>query len=141
MKFSFFNPLFISIAIFLLIYAVGYLPFFNAISAGIALGIIANITYPHIRGVKKGDVLSVSSGPSVSTNLPNIIQIAFGAMFSTSAIASQNGKKGEIINVLLEDGTDAKGLITNYAGIFSSAEIKLIRPPKVVSPHAEIEIH
>lgn len=141
MKFSFFNPFFICIAIFLLIYSAGYLPFFNALSAGIALGIIVNIIYPHIRGVKKGDVLSVSSGPSLSTSLPNIIQIAFGAMFSISAIASQNGKKGEIINVLLEDGTDAKGLITNYAGIFSSAEIKLIRPPKVVSPHAEIEIH
>ena len=141
MKFSFFNPFLFSISLFLLIYAAGYLPLANALAAGVSLGIICNIAYPHIRGVKKGDLLSIVSGPSISSNLPNVIKIVFGAMMSTTATAVQNGKKGDIITVLMDDGTDAKGLVISYAGMFSTAEIKIVTPPKIVSPHAEVEVY
>ena len=139
MKISFFNPFLISLSLFLLVYAIGLMPFTNALAAGISFGILSTIIYPKLRGVRKGDLVSIIS-PSLKSH-PNIFQFILGPLLTTTATAMKNGKKGDIIDIVLEDGSERKAIILNYAGIFSLAEVKLVKPPKVISPSAEVQIY
>lgn len=140
MRLSFLNPLFVSISLFLLVYAVGLMPFTNSLAAGFSLGILSVIVYPHLRGIKKGDIVTLASA-NIQTNIPQVFQLVLGQLFSTTATAAKDGKKGEIIEVIMEDGSDQKAMIINYVGFFSPAEVKILKPPQVVSPHADIKVY
>ncbi|MCS7109461.1 MAG: hypothetical protein NZ903_01540 [Candidatus Micrarchaeota archaeon] len=90
----------------------GYLLKLFALNWGIIIVYI--IIWPHIRGVRKGDLLVIRSQPiSFFFSIPN-------------AVALSNARKNEFIELKLLDGTIGIGKVVKYQGIFSHAEVELV---------------
>ena len=78
-----------------------------ALALGITL--LSPFWYPHVRGVRKGDMVTITSDAVVG---------------SLRGEALESGRQGQEIRVLTEDGKEIKCKITNYAGTFSRAKVK-----------------
>ncbi|MFH1447901.1 MAG: hypothetical protein ABIG39_03485 [Candidatus Micrarchaeota archaeon] len=107
----------------LLPFGFDFLDLAKFIAVAVGLSILILVIYPRIRGVKKGDsLLSVaSSGSSVW-------------MFSASIYtALENGKIGDRIGIVLNDGTMTEGVVVSYEGLVAPARVRLTkeRPEKM----------
>ena len=78
-----------------------------ALALGITL--LSPFWYPHVRGVRKGDIVTITSDAVVG---------------SLRGEALENGRQGQEIRVLTEDGKEIQCKITKYAGTFSRAKVK-----------------
>ncbi len=79
------------------------------------LSLIAPFAYPHIRGVKKGDMVLIV----FDANIP------FTSFRLRSGVAQTSGRKGDIIRVDFGDGTDIQARVTDYSGILTPARAKV----------------
>lgn len=106
-------------AISLIVYALtpnatlGFLAKLFALNWGIAL--VVFLGWPHVRGVRKGDVIFVSEENSfpIIFALPN-------------AVAKSNGRLNGLIQVDFGDGSAGIGKIIKYQGLITHAEVKLL---------------
>ena len=87
---------------------------------GIFISIMTTVAYPEIRGIKKGDVVSVVTD---STAL---------ALFGRSGIAANNSRKKQEIKILFSNGTEVIGIVESYSGIISPPKIRLLYEEKPV---------
>jgi len=116
-------------AIALIVYAVtpnatlGYLAKLFALNWGIAL--VVFLAWPHVRGVKKGDLIFVSE----ESSLPLLFALP-------NATSNDNGRLNGFIRVKFGDGTTGIGKIVKYRGLITHAEVKLFEkdvPMKVTN--------
>lgn len=124
MKLVFFAKLMtISICIALLLFG---LFSFSPIDALKALAIMTVISvaityaYPQIRGIKKGDIVSVVN----NSNIPAII--------GRIGTATQDGRKNDKIIIHLDNGSQVTGIIESYDGLISKPKIRILYEEKLV---------
>lgn len=79
-----------------------------ALALGITL--LSPFWYPHVRGIRKGDLVSI-----MSDTLPGRLR----------GEALEDGKQGQEIRILTEQGKEIKCKIVSYAGTFSRAKVKV----------------
>jgi len=116
-------------AIALIVYAVtpnatlGYLAKLFALNWGVAL--VVFLAWPHVRGVKNGDLIFVSE----ESSLPLLFALP-------NATSKDNGRLNGFIRVEFGDGTTGIGKIVKYQGLITHAEVKLFEkdvPMKVTN--------
>lgn len=89
-----------------------------ALSLGFS--ILIAFLYPSIRGIQKGDRVSV-----VPTSvIPSI--------FGKGGIAMGQGKVNSEIRIKLEDGREAVGVIESYEGFMSLPKVRLVYEERLV---------
>ncbi len=89
-----------------------------ALDLGISL--ILGFVYPHVRGVKQGDLLSTNSAFFDNRSAGIVLNMLAGP----SAVALQNGRKGDRIKINFQ-GRNAEGIVVSYAYTFSLATVKV----------------
>jgi len=116
-------------AIALIVYAVtpnatlSYLAKLFALNWGIAL--VVFLAWPHVRGVKKGDLIFVSE----ESALPLLFALP-------NATSRDSGRLNGFIRVEFGDGTTGIGKVVKYQGLITHAEVKLFEkdiPMKVTN--------
>lgn len=115
----FFKALAIFTAVAFIVYAVtptGIDFLLKLLALDIGLAILMPFAYPHIRGVRKGDVVMVVLGSKFSSSM-------FHAQ--SEAIASSNARAGGRIKVRFRDGSEEECIVVSYAGMFSPAKVKI----------------
>jgi len=114
----------------LIVYAVtpnatlGYLIKLFALNWGIA--ILTLLAWPHIRGVRKGDLVFVRE----ESSLPLLFALP-------NAVAKDSGRLKGFIGIEFSDGTKGIGKILKYQGLITHAEVQLFEknaPVEVVEP-------
>ncbi len=80
-----------------------------ALALGITL--LSPFWYPHARGIKKGDSVTIFSDV-----------MPFGRLHGE---AIEDGRQGQEIKVLTEQGKEIKCKVTSYAGTLSRAKVKV----------------
>ena len=90
------------------------------IALAVGVSILVPFVYPPLRGIKKGDEVSV--GRDNPAKMPGIFSLLMG---SGSGVAMESGKKGGKIMVALSDGSIRSCIIISYPGFFSPAKVKL----------------
>jgi len=96
----------------------GFLAKLLALDLGVA--ILIPVVYPFIRGIKKGDKLTVTQEGSSAPVFTIFIGFSNG-------IALENGKIGGAIKVELIDKSIAVCKISKYEGFFSNPEAKILQ--------------
>lgn len=86
----------------------------------IGVSLVIGFAYPHLRGVKKGDLLSTNTVYFDSRNPAAIMSIFAGP----TAVALQNGRIGERIKVNSQ-GRQAEAIVLSYASTFSHAVVRI----------------
>ncbi len=139
----------ISLVAFLLLFALSLMAFafslvgiagtivdsiWKLVALDMGLALITGFVYPHIRGVKKGDLLATNAVYYNNRAQGTIINLFGGP----TAIAMQSGRVGERIKVNFQ-GRQAEGIIASYASTFSPAFIRVTEmeqsPPTIVHPY------
>ncbi len=82
-----------------------------ALAFGITL--LSPVWYPHIRGVRKGDRVSI------------VGMSPFVELRSKYGLAQTNGRLGNAITVITDDGSEVLCEVVAYAGMFSHAKVKI----------------
>ena len=90
------------------------------LAAALAITLSSPLWYPHVRGVRRGDRVMIV-GPSPMARMRS--------MYGT---ADENGRIGEMIRVVSDDGSELKCRIVSYAGTLSKAKVKVEDDAKVV---------
>ncbi|MBI4406671.1 hypothetical protein HY571_02040, partial [Candidatus Micrarchaeota archaeon] len=98
------------------------------VALDIGLAIVIGFSYPHIRGVKKGDFLATtvyynSRGAGLASVLTGV-----------SAVALQNGRKGDKIKINFQ-GRQAEGVVIAYASTFSPAVVRVTEIERIAGTH------
>ncbi len=88
-----------------------------ALSTGIS--ILASIVYPHLRGIRKGDKVVLTS--------PNIPFI-----FGRDGKAKTGARLNQEIRVEFFDGREALGNVEGYEGWFSPPKVRLLYEERLV---------
>ncbi|RLG20393.1 hypothetical protein DRN67_00090 [Candidatus Micrarchaeota archaeon] len=92
-----------------------------ALSLGITL--IIPVLYPHLRGVRKGDVVQAVNAPMRSfLPIPFLSAFSMGGQF----ISLDNGRIGSRIKVAMPDGSWREALVLSYSGLFNPARVRLL---------------
>ena len=91
------------------------------VALSLGVGLITGFGYPHLRGVKKGDLLTTTNAVFSQNPVGQVASFFTGP----SAVALQSGRVGDRIMVQLP-GRQAEGIITSYASTFSAATIKIV---------------
>lgn len=123
-KIALFGKLFLaSLAValvsFALIPGAGLLFLAKIVAFGTALSIGVSLVYPEIRGVKKGDPVSVVPSSSIP------------ALIGRVGRALSNGKKSNEIRVRFDNGEEAMGIIEGYAGFISPPKIRILYEERI----------
>ncbi len=84
------------------------------IAAGMVVSVAVSAFYPELRGIRKGDTVSVVSGN------------ALPAILGRLGIAMHEGKKHARIKVRLDNGNEVLGTVESYEGIVSPPRIKVV---------------
>jgi len=115
----FFKRFEVSLVISLIITAVSLFAFgvsglnpLRPIAAGIAISLIVFLLYPEVRGVRKGDLITIPIWREINTPF---IRDSF--LENTSSIALENGKKNQKIKIRLWDGSEGIAEVLNYGFI------------------------
>ena len=90
------------------------------VAGGLVVSMAVSAVYPELRGIRKGDTVSVVSGNSIHTLLGR-----FG-------IALDEGKKNTKIKVKLDNGNEILGVVESYDGIVTPPRIKVVYEEKLV---------
>lgn len=120
----FFKSVVVYLSLALIVYAVssdaGLDVLLKLLAFAAAASLLTPIGYPYLRGVRKGDEVSVEMGGR--TAMPGIFKMFFQTGAGT---AMENGRTGGRIMVLMADGAIRQCVITGYAGFFKPAQGKL----------------
>ncbi|MDO8554123.1 MAG: hypothetical protein Q7S22_04920 [Candidatus Micrarchaeota archaeon] len=115
--------LLVSLAIALVTFALlpeaGFLFLTKIIAFGIAISIASSLIYPELRGVKKGDPVSVVTSSSIP------------ALIGRVGRALSNGKKSSEIRVRFDNGEEAMGIIEGYAGFISPPKVRILYEERI----------
>ncbi|MGV8084807.1 MAG: hypothetical protein ACP5N9_00985 [Candidatus Bilamarchaeum sp.] len=84
------------------------------------ISVVVTYAYPNIRGVKKGDYVSVVN----NSNVP--------ALMGRIGTAVQSGKIKEQIVISLDNGSEIKGIIESYEGLISKPKVRVVYEEKLV---------
>ena len=132
----FIRALVIYIASALIIYAVSPYSFdflLKLLALAFGAALLTPFVYPHLRGVRKGDAVSVES--SGREAMPGFMRFFFQA---GSGVAMENGRIGGKIMVMAGDGSVRQCAVVGYSGFFTPARVREVKPG-TVSP-AEITV-
>ncbi len=115
----FFKTLIVSVSAALILYALTpysltFLLKLLALALGISL--LTPFAYPHVRGVRKGDVVLVANYEA--SGFANLLQM-------NTAVAMSSGRTGGRIRISLPNGNVAEGEIISYAGFIMPARVRL----------------
>lgn len=97
----------------------------KALAFALALAIVFNVAYPYVRGVRKGDKVSVVEGAQGA-------QLLFFPFMSRSGFALTDGRQNGEIRIRLEDGKEAVGVVESYESIFSPPKVRLLYEERIV---------
>ncbi len=98
------------------------------VALDIGLAIVAGFAYPFVRGVKKGDLLATTV--YYNSRGAGLASVLAGA----SAVALQNGRKGEKIKINFQ-GRQAEGVVIAYASTFSPAVVRVTEIERIAGTH------
>jgi len=105
---------------------------FKLLAVAFAASILTPLVYPSLRGVRKGDEISVEF--SGRRQLPGVLNFFFRA---DRGIAMGNGRVGGRLDVLMGNGALVPCVIRSYEGFFRPAQATAIEgmaiSPDVVS--------
>jgi hypothetical protein len=117
----FFKSVVLFTAAALIIYAVtptGIDFLLKLVALDLGLAILAPFVYPHIRGVRQGDVVNVVLSEK---------ELPFSMFYKRSAAtAISNGRIGGTIKVRFGDGSEEECVVAAYAGLFAPAKVKIL---------------
>lgn len=88
------------------------------LAAALGTAVIIPVAYPYVRGIRKGDKISVSEERAPGWTI--FIGLSNGA-------ALESGRTGDAIKIELLDKSIAIARISKYEGFFSNAEAKLLQ--------------
>jgi len=91
----------------------------KSLALAFGLSLLTPFAYPHIRGVREGDVVSVVLSEQ---KLP--FKIPF---MRSTAVALTSGRIGDVIKIEFSDGSEEEGVVVSYAGFFTPAKVKLVQ--------------
>ena len=119
----FFKSLVLFTAAALIIYAVtpnvGIDFLLKSLAFAFGSAMLMPFVYPHIRGVREGDVITVALSEKA---------LPFSMLYARSdAVASGNGRIGEKIKITFRDGSEEEGMVVSYSGLFAPAKVKLLQ--------------
>ncbi|MCK4319228.1 hypothetical protein KAW38_01510 [Candidatus Micrarchaeota archaeon] len=97
----------------------GLMGLLKFIALSIGLSMLATILYPHIKGIRKGDKVVLTS--------PNVPFI-----FGRDGRAKTNARLNQEIRVEFFDGREALGNVESYEGWFSPPKVKLLYEERLV---------
>lgn len=109
----------ISIAITLLFFGVTDLSIIEALklqALGIFVALILTIIIPEIRGVKKGDPVTIITN----------------SIFGKLGYAAEIGRKHEEIKIMLANGSEISGIIEDYGGLITHPRIRVLYEEKLI---------
>jgi len=86
----------------------------------VGASLLTPMAYPYLRGVRKGDQVSVEMGGM--SGMPGILRMIFQ---SGAGVAMESGRKGGKVMVLMNDSSVRQCVITGYAGFFKPAQARL----------------
>ncbi len=86
-----------------------------------AVSIVFTIFYPHVRGVRRGDRVTV-----VGSGLPLFLGLG------RSGFALNDSVLHKELRVKLDDGKEAIGVVESYEGVLSPPKVRLLYEEKLV---------
>lgn len=95
--------------------------FWNLEALAVAFAIVAGYAYPHVRGVRQGDMV-VAVFPVVHRGGG----AAVAMMNSGFARAASTARRGGKIRIELDGGRQAEGVVVEYAGTLSPAVVNVV---------------
>jgi hypothetical protein len=85
----------------------------------VGLAMLTPFIYPHLRGVRAGDMVSVVLSEE---------ELPFRMLYARSdGVATSNARVGEQIKVRFRDGSEDEFLVVSYAGLFAPAKVKILQ--------------
>lgn len=94
----------------------------KALALALSFSIVFSISYPHLRGIRKGDKVAVVG----SGGLPMLFGLG-----RTGFALSDSGINKEL-RVKLEDGKEAIGIVESYEGVLSPPKVRILYEEKLV---------
>jgi hypothetical protein len=117
----FFKSLVLFTAAALILYAVtptGIDFLLKLLAFDVGLALLTPFLYPHIRGVRKGDAVTVVLSEK---------ELPFSTFYMRSdARAVSNARIGGRIMVSYKDGSEEECAVVSYAGLFTPAKVKIL---------------
>ncbi len=92
----------------------------KGIALALGFSIVFTVFYPYLRGIRKGDRISVNGAA-----LPRI----FG--FGMSGFALSNGALNDEIRIQLDNGKEAVGIVESYESTFSLPRVRILYEEKL----------
>lgn len=86
----------------------------KALALALGVSIVFALVYPHVRGIKKGDKISV---------ITNNTHFIFG--FGRTGFALDNSGLHKEVRIRLDDGKEAIGIVESYESIFSPPKVRI----------------
>ena len=90
------------------------------LALSIAMTMLIPVAYPHLRGVRKGDMVQAINAPHRS-----FLPIPFFQM-PGQYISLDSGRIGSRIRVMMPDGGWRDALVVSYSGFLSPARVRLL---------------
>jgi len=90
------------------------------VAGGVVVSVAISAVYPEMRGIRKGDAVSVVTGN------------ALPAMLGRLGVALDEGKRQGRIKVRLDNGNEVLGVVESYEGILSPPRIKIVYEERLV---------
>jgi len=122
----FLRVLLLAVAASLVSYALlpmGVLELAKLLALSVAITLLVPIVYPHIRGVRKGDMVMAINPPQRGMMPP--LQLPF-LNFGGNYIALDSGRIGSRLRVAMNDGTWREAEVLAYAGFLQPARVRLL---------------
>lgn len=94
----------------------------KALALAIGLSIAVTVFYPHLRGIRRGDRISVVGNGGI----PLILGLG------RTGFALSDGILHKEIRVKFDDGKEAIGIVESYEGMFSPPKVRLLYEEKLV---------
>ncbi len=93
----------------------------KALAVAGGFSIAFTIVYPHLRGVKKGDRVTV-----LGSGIPMILGLG------RSGFALTDSGLHKEVRVKLDDGKEAIGIVESYGGVISPPKVRILYEEKLV---------
>jgi len=122
----FLRVLLLSCAVSLIAYVVFPMPALvlaKLLALSLAMSMLVPITYPHIRGVRRGDMVAVVNEQQRQM-LP--LPIPF-LQFGGTHISLDDGRVGSRIRISMPDGTWREATVLSYSSLLAPARVRLMQ--------------
>lgn len=87
-----------------------------------AMSMLVPITYPHIRGVRRGDMVAV-----VNEAQRQILPLPIPFLNFGTHISLDDGRVGSRIRVSMPDGTWREAVVISYSSFLAPARVRLLQ--------------